>query len=115
VSLDEEISEEDFSKLETFSTAILFKKPWLKEGTKLSDEEKSKSQFRSEKWLNFIRDCWENSGIFIKSQPSSTMVNLNSDIVILQVSQKVFECIFHSVESVTFRNTCLNFITKKSK
>jgi hypothetical protein len=28
VSLDEEISEVDFSKLETFSTAIVYKNPW---------------------------------------------------------------------------------------
>ena len=105
-SLDpDSIEVEDFNRVTWFSKTIYAKKSKLDRGVKLSQEERESNKFRSDVWISFLKDCYENSGVISKTSPLESIVeDQNISLTVHQLSIKIFNVVFHSIEFINFEN-----------
>lgn len=98
------------------STALHSKKSKLVTGVKLADEEKWLNKFRSDTWNSFLKDCISNSGVIFKENPNQSIVaDTTVNVTILNLSNKIFEKVFHSVQFMTFGDVTIEVVNVQCK
>jgi hypothetical protein len=103
-SVDEDIEEYEHI-VQIFVEIINAKRPNMKSGEKMSLENKTLANSRSDNWLSFIRSAWMNSGFFDKENPTTNSCcrGIDPQIIITDFSKFIFEKVFYSQEKITFQ------------
>jgi hypothetical protein len=110
------INEDQFKKLEWFTSVVHAKKSKLVSGVKLSEQECEANKFRSDVWFSFIKECWESSGVLSKVNPNESIVDdVSVSLIVGGLTESIFSSVFHSVNVVNFEDRILSFMDTECK